>query len=173
MACNTNLIGIPKGCDSNTGGIQKIYIIGKESVLSTTEVAGETTVIGLDTGVFFEEYTFNKGSASYTEDLASDLASGSQFYTVQLTMNIPRREVSKRQSIQLLASGQRELVIIILDGNGLYWLMGKNEGSILTASGEGSGAAKADGSKYSLTFLAEDSEMMTEVDDTIVAALLA
>ena len=133
MACNTNLIGIPKGCDSNTGGIQKIYIIGKESVLSTTEVAGETTVIGLDTGVFFEEYTFNKGSASYTEDL----------------------------------------VIIILDGNGLYWLMGKNEGSILTASGEGSGAAKADGSKYSLTFVAEDSEMMTEVDDTIVAALLA
>lgn len=172
MACNTNLTSILKGCDNNAGGITNVYIAPAELILSSTLVEGEITAIGMTAGSKFEEYAVNKNSASYVEEAGIDLTAGSTFYTTTLTLTIPRREVAKRQSIALVAAGQRNLAIIIKDANGLYWFMGYAEYANLTGVGEGSGAAKADGSKYALTFLAEEAEMMPEVDSTIVPALL-
>lgn len=172
MACNTTLTSIIKGCENNIGGLTNIYLAPIELIISSTETAGEITTIDMEIGSQFEEYTFNKNSASYVEEAGIDLTAGSTFYTTTLTLTIPRREVAKRQSLALVSAGQRDLAIIMRDGNGLYWYMGVAEGANLTALGEGSGAAKADGSKYALTFLAEEAEAMPEVDSTIIPALL-
>jgi hypothetical protein len=51
-------------------------------------------------------------------------------------------------------------------------LQGRTNYANLTALGEGSGLAKADGSKYSLSLTSEEPDMMPEVDPTIIAALL-
>lgn len=172
MACNTNITSILKGCNSNAGGIRNIYLAPAELILSSTLVDGEVTAITMTASSQFEEYAVNKNSASYTEEGNIDLTNGSTFYTTTLTLTIPRREVAKRQSISLIAAGQRNLAIIIRDANDIYWFMGYTEYANLTGVGEGSGAAKADGSKYALTFLAEEAEMMPEIDSTIIAALL-
>jgi hypothetical protein len=172
MACNTNLTSILKGCDNNAGGLTNIYLAPAEQLESTTLVAGEVTAISMTASAQFVEFSVNKNSASYVEEAGIDLTAGSTFYTTTLTLTIPRREVAKRQSIALIAAGQRNLAIIIRDANGLYWFMGYAEYANLTGLGEGSGAAKADGSKYALTFLAEEAEMMPEVDSTIIPALL-
>ena len=63
--------------------------------------------------------------------------------------------------------------IIVEDSNGIYWFMGLEESSNLTGVGEGSGTAKADGSKYSLTFVSEEVEMMPVIDPTIIDAIVA
>jgi len=168
MSCNI-LTGIPKGCDNNLGGIQKFYITDFDGVVATC-VDGEATAITANNA--YVEYVFNKNSSSYTEEAAISLENGSTYYTVVTNLIIPRREVSKRNSLQLIAAGQQNLSIIILDGNGLYWLQGLNEGSNLTAQGEGSGVVKADGSKYSLTFTSEDSEQMCEIPQSVIDTLL-
>ncbi len=172
MACNI-LQGIEKGCENNAGGLLKFYVADAESVTGTTVTDGTVTAIDLSGGTAaFYEFEFNKNSASFVETGNIDLANGSTFYSVETTLNIARREVAKRNAIQLLGAGQRDLVVIVKDANGLYWLQGLTNYANLTAVGEGSGLAKADGSKYSLTLTSEEPDMMPEVDSTIIAALL-
>lgn len=172
MACNI-LSCIQKGCENNAGGLLKFYVADAESVTGITESNGTVTAIGLSGGTpAFYEFEFNKNSAQYIETGNIDLTNGSTFYTVETTLNIARRDVTKRNSIQLLGAGQRDLLVIVKDANGLYWLQGKTNYTNLTAVGEGSGLAKADGSKYSLTLTSEEPDMMPEVDSAIIAGLL-
>lgn len=172
MACNT-LSGIQLGCDNNAGGLNKFYIAQFDSVTGVTVVNNVVTNIALSGGTpAFYEFEFNKNSAQFVETGNIDLVNGSSFFTVETTLNIARRDAAKSLAIQSLSAGQQDLLIIVLDSNGNYWLQGRTEGANLTAVGEGSGLAKADGSKYSLTFTSEEPDMMPEVDSAIIAALL-
>ena len=172
MACNI-LSCIPRGCDSNAGGLLKFYLADAESITGITESNGTVTGIGLSGGTpAFYEFHMNKNSAQFIETGNIDLTNGSTFYTVVTSLHIARRDVAKRNSISLVASGQRDLILILQDANGIYWLQGKTNYANLTALGEGSGLAKADGSKYSLEFTSEEPEMMVEVDPAIIAGLL-
>lgn len=173
MACNTALTSILKTCDNNTGGVTKFYIAPTEFVSGTTVSAGTVTAISMSGSSKFVEFQFNKNTANYVEEAAISLENGSTFFTTTITLSIPRREVAKRNSLQLIAAGQRDLKIIMKDGNGLYWLAGYANSANLTGLGEGSGTAKGDGSKYSLTFIAEEPELMYEVNSSIIAALIA
>lgn len=172
MPC-AQLTEILKGCDNNLGGIRKFYITAQENVTAVTQSgSGFITAITLAGGTTFVEYEFTKNSSNYVEEGSFSLENGSTYYSVTTTLSIPRREQDKRNSIMLIAAGHQDLAIIMLDQNGLAWYQGLVNGANLTAQGEGSGTAKADGSKYSLTFLSEEPEMMNEVDPAIIAALL-
>ena len=173
MACNTSLTSILKSCDNNTGGVSKFYIAPAEFVTGTTVSAGTVSAISMSGSSKFVEYQFNKNTANYTEEAAISLENGSTFFTTTVTLSIPRREVAKRNSIALVAAGQRDLKIILKDGNGLYWYVGYANSANLTALGEGSGTAKGDGSKYALTFVAEEPELMYEVDSSIISGITA
>ncbi len=70
-----------------------------------------------------------------------------------------RREAAKSYAIQILGEGQRDLFVVLKDANGLYWVFQDVQ---LSAVGEGSGTAKADGSKYSVTLMAESTEYALE-----------
>lgn len=171
MACNTTLTAILKNCENNVGGLKAFYIAPEEFVTGTTVSAGTVTSISMSGSANFVEYQFNKNSAFYTEEAAISLENGSTFYTTTVNITLPRREVAKRNSIALVAAGQRNVKIILLDSNGLYWYVGYSLSANLTGVGEGSGTAKGDGSKYLLTFLAEEPELMYEVDPSIIAAI--
>lgn len=173
MACNTSLQAILKDCSNNIGGVAKIYLAPSEFISATTVTTGTVVSVDfVDDLPQFVEFQFNKNSANYVEEAAISLENGSTFYTTTLTITIPRREVAKRNKIALVASGQRNLSIIILDNNGLYWWMGYANYANLTGLGEGSGTVKGDGSKYTLTFLAEEPELMFEVNALIIPDLL-
>lgn len=172
MACNTALTAILKTCDNNTGGLTKFYIAPEEFVIATSISGGTITGITMSGSCKFVEFQFNKNTANYTEVASISQENGSTFFTTTITLSIPRREVAKRTSIQLIAAGQRNLKIIMKDGNGLYWYAGYANSANLTGLGEGSGTAKGDGSKYSLTFIAEEPDLMYEVSSSIIAGLI-
>tara|TARA_R110002050_G_scaffold32264_3_gene83119 strand:+ start:3516 stop:4043 length:528 start_codon:yes stop_codon:yes gene_type:complete len=172
MSCNTTLTSIIKGCENNAGGLKKVYIAPLASITEITSLEGTVSNIEMEEGSNYVEYDFNKDSANYIEEAGIDLVNGSTFFTTTLSLNIKRREVAKRNSIALLAGGQIDLSIIVLDSNGKYWLIGET-GANLTGLGEGSGSVKADGSKYSLTFVAEEMDMIPEVDKTLFPDLLS
>tara|TARA_R110001632_G_scaffold162493_2_gene280882 strand:+ start:5569 stop:6111 length:543 start_codon:yes stop_codon:yes gene_type:complete len=177
MSCCNTLTEIPQGCENNIGGVKKIYIINKCEVSGTTAnggivvSAGTITTLDVDPGAAFVEYVFNKNTSSYVEDGTISLENGSTFFSTTTSLMIPRREAAKRNSLALLAAGQPNLMVILEDGNGIYWLQGLDNGANLTALGEGSGVAKADGSKYSVTLLSEEPEMMYEVSSTVMTSL--
>lgn len=157
---------ITKSCDNNIGGIRKIWLNDQENVTSPTAVAGliSTLVASPD----YTEFEINRNTGNYTEDTAVDLINGSSFVTQTITLMFNRRDKDKSEAINILASGQRYLSAIILDANEKYWYF---EDLQLTATGEGSGTARADGSKYSVTLLSEANFLAGEITAAAVAAV--
>lgn len=162
---------IVRGCENNLGGITNIFVAPWDAVGSITSTqSGEITNITMAT-CSFVEIEFTKNSSNYVEEAAIDLTNGSTYFTVTTNVMVPRRELAKRNAIALLAAGQQNLLVIIKDQNGLYWLQGQTNGTNLTGVAEGSGTAKADGSKYSLTFTSEEEEQMPTIDPAVITAL--
>ena len=162
MACNT-LTSILKSCDNNIGGITSIYINDQDSV-DTTEIIVDTNWTITDFGTLvtqFVPFEFRRNTGMFTEEAAIDLVNGSSFVTQTITLIFHRREASKSKAIKILGEGQRDLALVVGDANGKYWYFPKAQ---LTAVTEGSGTAKADGSKYSVTFVAENENLAFEVN---------
>jgi hypothetical protein len=169
MACTT-LTSILKGCDSNIGGITSILINDQENV--DTSLIDVTNYVITDFGTLvdpFIPFEFRRNTGMYTEEAAIDLVNGSSFYTQTVTLIFHRREAAKSKAIKILGEGQRDLALVVGDANGKYWYFPKAQ---LTAVTEGSGTAKADGSKYSVTFVAENEQLAYEVDSTIIPDLV-
>ena len=156
---------ITKSCDNNIGGIRKIWLNDQENVTSPTAVAGliSTLVASID----YTEFEINRNTGNYTEDTAVDLINGSTFVTQTITLMFNRRDKEKSEAISVLGAGQQYLAAVVLDANGKYWYF---ENLQLTATGEGSGTARADGSKYSVTLLAESEHLAYEIDSTLVVS---
>lgn len=168
MACST-ITTITKGCDNNIGGITSILINDMDNLgtLTIDTANWQVTSFGtlLDEFVAFE---FRRNTGNFTEEASIDLVNGSSFVTGTVNLMFHRREAAKSKSIKILGEGQRDLALVVGDANGKYWYFPNAQ---LTATTEGSGTAKADGSKYSVTFVAEYENLAYEVDSSIVAAL--
>jgi hypothetical protein len=159
---------ITKSCDNNIGGIRKIWLNDQENIttIPVVAVAGEVTT--LTVSLDYTEFEINRNTGNYTEDTAIDLINGSTFVTQTITLMFNRRDKDKSEAINILASGQRYLTAIILDANDKYWFF---EDLQLTATGEGSGTARADGSKYSVTLLAESEHLAWEITEAAVISV--
>ena len=152
---------ITKSCDNNIGGIRKIWLNDQENITTSPVVAVNGEVTTLTVSVDYTEFEINRNTGNYTEETAVDLINGSSFVTQTITLMFNRRDKDKSEAINILASGQRYLTAIILDANGKYWFFQDLQ---LTATGEGSGTARADGSKYSVTLLAESDHLCYEIE---------
>jgi hypothetical protein len=171
MSC-TALENIIKGCDNNIGSITKIYINDQDNVTidPTTDIDFATwTITAIAALPVFEEFEFRRNTSNYTEEAAIDLINGSSFVTQTINLMFHRREGAKSRAIKILGEGQRDLAVIVLDGNGKYWYFEKVQ---VTAYGEGSGTAKADGSKYSLVLTSEAENLAYEVDPDVIPTII-
>ena len=161
MSCEA-LQSIAKTCDNNTGGIRTVWICQQENVTTATPDWEITTLVLTDPA---NVYAINRNTGNYTEDTAVDLINGSSFVTQTITLMFNRRDKDKSEAINVLGSGQQYLAVFIQDANDKFWYF---ENVQLTATGEGSGTARADGSKYSITLLAESEHLAYEVTDTLI-----
>lgn len=169
MACTT-ITTIEKGCTSNLGGITSILINDMDN-LGTVVVdtaAWEVTSFGTLVDEFIN-FDFRRNTGNFTEEKSVDLINGSDFVTGTVTLMFHRREAAKSKAIKILGEGQRDLALVVGDANGNYWYFPNAQ---VTAVSEGSGTAKADGSKYSVTFVAEYADLAYQVDSAIIAGLI-
>ena len=159
MACST-IETILKGCDNNIGGITSIYINDMDNMTGTiTEANWIISSFGTLADPFIP-FEFRRNTGMFTEEAAIDLVNGSSFITQTVTLMFHRREAAKSKAIKILGEGQRDLALVVGDANGKYWYFPNAQ---LTAVTEGSGTSKADGSKYSITFVAENENLAFEV----------
>jgi hypothetical protein len=166
------LEAIVKSCDNNSGGIYGIWINQQDEIASiapTDPSAGtgwSITGITLAGTTLFENYYIRRNTSSFTEEAAIDLINGSSFVTSTISLMFQRREADKSRAIKILGSGQQYLTAIVLDANGLYWYFPYLQ---VTGVAEGSGTARADGSKYAVTLLGENEYLAYEVNMTPTA----
>ena len=173
-ACQA-LEAILKSCDSNSGGIYGIWINQQDEIASITPTnpsagAGwEITTINLQPSpVLFENYYIRRNTSSYTEEAAIDLINGSSYVTATINLMFQRREADKSRAIKILGSGQQYLAAVVLDANGIYWYFPYLQ---VTAVAEGSGQARADGSKYAVTLLSDNDYLAYTVNPAGLAAI--
>ena len=161
MSCEA-LISIVKPCDNNTGGIRTVWIAPQADVTLTEPTRQITTATLTNPAAV---YAINRNTGNYTEDTAIDLINGSTFVTQTITLMFNRRDKDKSEAIHVLGAGQQYLAVFIQDSNDKYWYF---ENVQLSATGEGSGTARADGSKYSITLLSEAEHLSYEILSTVI-----
>ena len=125
MSCNT-LNGVVKDCNPNVKGIKSIFIAEHTEVASITESAGNVTAITMLASPvgYFYQFDFRKTSGSNYEENQIDPTQGFDGFTQTVNLIMNRREVTKRNEIAILAEGFRDLDVIVLDNNGIYWYFG-------------------------------------------------
>ena len=174
MSCQA-LEAILKSCDNNSGGIYGIWINQQDEIASITPAdpsAGlgwTITAITLQTpAVLFENFYVRRNTSNFTEESSIDLVNGSSYVTQTINLMFHRREADKSRAIKILGAGQQYLAAVVLDANGIFWYFPYLQ---VSATGEGSGTARADGSKYSVTLVAENEYLAYEVDPSALAAI--
>lgn len=166
MACSITLKGIQKDCKHNIGGIRKVWIAAYVNGAATVD-AGKISAIS--NVADFKGYEFSKNTASMTSTLNKDLTNGTSYVSTEVVLQFNRMETEKRLEVETLSIG--DLQIIVKDNNGMYWFLG-NDAPVEASAGTGqTGAAKADGNFYNLTFTDESFEYPYEILDTVVADL--
>ena len=166
MACEA-LQSIVKPCDNNSGGIRNVWICQQENVTADTPSAGAWEITTLTMTANANVFAINRNSGNFTEEIAQDLVNGSTVVTQTITLMFNRRDKDKSEAINILGAGQQYLAVFIEDANGLYWYFDHAQ---LSAVGEGSGTARADGSKYSVTLVAESDHLAYEINDNQINA---
>jgi len=173
MACEA-LETIVKSCDNNSGGIEKIWINQQDNIDTFALDATNTwTIDSITLAGGAPDYTpfeIRRNTGSYVEDAAIDLVNGSSYVTATISLMFHRRDQDKSQAIKILGAGQQYLNAIVKDMNGKYWYFPFLQ---LSAVGEGSGTTRADGSKYSVTLIAENDFLAYEIEEAAVNAVIA
>lgn len=170
MACDLTAGISSLGC-KNPGGVKTIYLANKENVTSITSSSGEVTGITMSTSTQFYEFVLPKNTGSFTENYNVSPENGSVFYEQVLTLGFRKMQAAIRNTIMIL--NQANLIAIVLDNAGTYWLIGETNGCEVTEGSGSTGAAMGDKNGYSLTITGQEPAAAQEVDSTIIAALLS
>jgi hypothetical protein len=168
MACNTLDNLIQGTCENNSGGIFYAKIFDMDDVSTYTVNTASYSVSGLTLSSTASTFEFRRNTSNYTSEGQIDLTNGSTFQLGTINFVFHRREAAKSKAIKILAEGQRYLGVVIGDANGKYWYFPYAQ---VTTIGEGSGTARADGSKYSVTLVAEMDALEYEVPLAIYSSL--
>lgn len=174
--------GIAKGCRDNSGGLKRVLLANKINIDAIVPVQGSTGIpadAGIITGItmagspttYFYEFIPNKMSSNWVENIQSNLQNGTIGYEQVLTLIFAKNEATKRNQIKLM--GQAELVAIVEDYNGKYWMLGEINGLELSGGSSASGTALTDLNGWNITLTGMEHEPAREVDEDIIAALIA
>lgn len=171
MACNS-ITNITKGCDDfNSGGIVSVAIIDSASVTGITVSAdGHTiTAVSLVPTETFQVFEFNRNTGSLVNSEKIDLINTSTYFENTLNLVFARQSASKSRALTILGQGQRFLDIMVTDSNNVIWYL---EDAQLITNEATSGVAKADGSKYTVSFKADMNNLPYEVPSDLYATLI-
>lgn len=167
MACVLTT-SITKGCRDSIGGIKTIYVAELSRKGSVTQASGVITAWTMSSGYFWT-YNLEMGVASATQTIKPNRTNGTTYYEQSVTFTIPKQQATTAQELMLLA--QNDVMIIVLDRNGKYWLLGENNGVSMADSTAETGTAFADFNGYNLTLTGMEAALAPEVTSSLITSL--
>lgn len=151
MACDISA-GRDEVCKDGLGGLRKIYIVNYDSTLfeNKTIVSDEITVLStLAASENAYEFELRSDNNTLEETNEQSRDNGTSFWTQTLTVNLKKQSKESQSQLKLLSYGRPH--VIVEDSNGLYRLLGFQNG-MEVAVNTTTGGALGDMSGYSLTF---------------------
>ena len=169
MACSVTLTGIALDCGTNLSGIKALYLANDASVGGVTLTEGEISAIDASAGSFYE-YIPAKYTGSLTKTLTKDESTGVMYYTNEAVAQFNKMETAKRTELSNIDRGQFKA--IVLDSNGKYWFLGKDNYVSASAVTGQTGAGLDDGNFYTLTLTDISAELPYEVKSEAIAGIV-
>ena len=168
MACALTS-GYTFDCKDNIGGLKSVWFIGYNDVASVTEASGVITAITKGAGKVFYKYQLVRNTASFTENIAGSIENGTVVFNQELLIVINKMQTSMRNEMLLLA--KNNMMAVVEDQNGRYWLAGRFNGLDLLTGSVSTGLAQADRNGYSFTFSGGEKESAPEVQSSVISTL--
>jgi ligand-binding sensor domain-containing protein len=156
-------------CKDNIGGLKSVWFIGYNDVASVTEASGVITAITKGAGKVFYKYQLVRNTASFTENIAGSIENGTVVFNQELLIVINKMQTSMRNEMLLLA--KNNMMAVVEDQNGRYWLAGRFNGLDLLTGSVSTGLAQADRNGYSFTFSGGEKESAPEVQSAVISTL--
>jgi hypothetical protein len=171
MALNCSLsAGYQLPCRS-TGGIQEIYI-GTYNGNALQYIFGtDSSIIGF-TGSTVSFYGFQQPAqiGSYVEAGQGSIENGTFFYEGTLEMTLQQMTQALANTINTLGIGRWRA--ILLDQNGLYWLVGRQNAVYVTTSTPSLGKAFGDLNGTVITFQSDEPLTITNVSQAAALSVI-
>lgn len=170
MACEITSGLNAQICRENTGGVIEFYVSNFENVASVTETESSVTAITMETGKVFQVFKPNKNSSNWEQPIQGSVEAGTIGYEHRTTMVFSKNQSTDINTLKLLAKAN--LMVIVKERSGRFYLLGKTEGLQLVEGNFTSGMALADANAWTLTFAGSEPEPAPEVLSSIISALL-
>lgn len=171
MACLITLNGITLDCQPSLGGIKKVWLAQYSDVSEVTVDPESEMITSITNAGEWYEYQFRKATGSLTSTLNVDETAGTNYVSNELSLVFTKMETAKRIEIAALSIGQ--LCAIVLDSNGHYWFLGKDDYVSASAGAGNTGTAKGDQNAYTLTLSTDSDSYPYEIDPSKIETILS
>ncbi len=182
MSLCDDLVGVPDSCgDNNLGSIKRVLIADFDDITTYTptdtgtdpDTDGEVTAITMASGTKFEEFILVKDTSMWSEEDVIDLVADTNSWSQTVTLGLRRIDLRKRNALQLLVTGRRNLVTITEDFNGDYWIQGLDQGMRMSAGSKTTNETRSAGQALPTTLTSENEKFPAyKVDSAIIDDLL-
>ena len=160
--------GIALGCKDSLGGIKEVYIGSTNSTTVFTYDADDVIDSATAAPNFFTFEQRNE-QGEFVQTGQHSVENGTNFWEQSVSLIFTKNDAEDRNTLMLLA--QSTLMIIVLDQNGKYWVVGESNGADLTASTQSAGKAYGDLNGTTVSFMGKESAPAREMDATTFATL--
>ena len=167
MACDISM-GRDEVCKDGLGGLRKIYIVNYDSSYfeNKTVASDEITAIStLPASANAYEFELRSDNNTLEETNEQSRDNGTSFWTQTLTVNLKKQSKESQAQLKLLSYGRPH--VIVEDSNGLYRLLGFQNGMEVSVNTM-TGGALGDMSGYSLTFEGKELNPAYFVADSLI-----
>ena len=155
---------------SSTGGIKELWILGgaNNSITGYTVTNSQVSAIS-GQGTWFK-FQLPKQAGSLSETLGINGVAQSVTFQPEIIVNLPKLDTTLRDVFVDLVS-QNEIYALVGDNNNRYWLVGLDNGLLVTAGSLNSGQSYTDlNGATALTMTGGEPTSIREVDVTTTIA---
>ncbi|MFL5810204.1 MAG: hypothetical protein ACJ749_11830 [Flavisolibacter sp.] len=178
MAC-TSLTALQIACGSQgiVSGIERLYVVAFNDLDAstgstfTTASNGMVSAITLDTGKKYVEVGVLRDTVELKDSYTANPSNGTGFHTQSFDLTLAGLTPENYAFIESVKT--QPVSILIKSRLGNYFAAGLNGLMQLEKMEGGTGKAAGDLQGYTLTFSGIATKSLTQVDPTIVAALIA
>lgn len=172
MACsNFTLKGISRGCKDSLGGVKKVWLASDyDTVINSIEIADNILSIKEETVLeAFKVFNFFRNTGSMTSTLQTSDNAGNSWHT-EVALVFMKQETAKKLEIEAMVMS--ECAAVVLDANGKYWFLGKDNAITGSAATAQTGTAATDLNGYNVTLADDSMALPYEITDSKTIAAL-
>jgi hypothetical protein len=171
MPTCVTLSGLTLDCRDNVGGIKYAYVLPFSSSITLTAANGNVSAFSVDgasvtdVSTAFKLFETPRQTGFVTETGTFSEENGTAFYTQVASLTFNKLTSGSQDQIQKLGEASR-LCVIVKDNNDRLWLIGNNNGAVVTTSTGGTGTAFGDRNGVTVEFTGISNDPMYTVSVT-------